>query len=253
MRDWFIRRVPLQMRTASGMWVELRNRSELDLYRSIFVADLYPLAEVAHYLEGVEAPVVLDVGANCGFFTALVLDRWPDASVHAFEPQKQLVASLQRFVDGNALSDRVSLNWTAVSNTEGEARFFAGRNPISASLLEGKMARRVKRVTRVPVTTLDRYCADPCVSRVDILKIDVEGSELDVLEAASSILPSVRVVFIEIHPPHSSCAGVCDRLNGFGLVCLNPPESECRTDCIFVRRPEGGTSVTNAKPTDGKP
>src|SRR5437773_3145699 len=61
-RDWFIHAFPLEMRTASGLTVRLRNRSELAVYRNIFVERVYPFDTFAREIGTTASPVVLDVG-----------------------------------------------------------------------------------------------------------------------------------------------------------------------------------------------
>src|SRR5882762_2761782 len=76
-RDWFIHAFPLEMRTASGLTVRLRNRSELAVYRNIFVERVYPFDAFASEIGKTASPVVLDVGANNGQFAAAIFDYWP--------------------------------------------------------------------------------------------------------------------------------------------------------------------------------
>src|SRR6185369_14249868 len=80
-RDWFIQAFPLEMRSPRGLTVLLRNRSELSVYRNIFVERVYPLENLSGEIAPGESPVVFDVGANSGQFAAAIFDRWPSAQV----------------------------------------------------------------------------------------------------------------------------------------------------------------------------
>ncbi len=240
-RDWFIHAFPLEMRTASGLTVRLRNRSELAVYRNIFVERVYPFDTFAGELGATTSPVVLDVGANNGQFAAAVFDYWPQAHVHSFEPQSQLVPRIREFAAMNGLQDQLTVNWCAIGDSVGEADFFQNGSPISASLLREKAARRpVRRVSKVPVKTLDDYMQAEGIRRVDILKLDVEGVELDAMRGARQVLAGVRLMFLEVHPPFSTFSQAAALLHSSGLTCVSPaktPDDSAQANCVFARRP----------------
>ncbi|GEM_PF-1682819 len=240
LRDALIRAFPIEMRTDCGLIVRLRNRSEMSVYRNIFVQRCYPFDLIAGELSGASEPVVLDVGANSGQFAAAIFDRWPKARVHSFEPQKELVTRIREFGEINGFQDRHTVNWSAVGGTNGELEFYQNANPISASLLKEKAERRrVRRVVRVPVTTLDDYAQKHGIGRVDILKLDVEGVEMEALRAATNVLKNTRVFFIEFHPPFSRFSEGAALAGEFGLVCINPsppPSDDSQDNCVFVRK-----------------
>ena len=240
-RDWFIHAFPLEMRTASGLTVRLRNRSELAVYRNIFVERVYPFDAFAREIGANASPVVLDVGANNGQFAAAIFDYWPQARVHSFEPQSHLVPRIQEFAAMNGLGDQLTVNWCAVGARAGEADFYQNRSPVSASLLRDKAARRsIRRVYKVPVRTLDDYAEAQGIRQVDILKLDVEGVELDALRGARQVLAGVRLMFLEVHPPFSTFSQAAALLQASGLTCVHPaqtPDDAAQANCVFARRP----------------
>ena len=242
LRDVLINAFPVEMRTPTGLTVRLRNRSEFAVYRNIFVERVYPLDAFAGEIGATPAPVVFDVGANNGQFAAAIFDRWPQARVHSFEPQKNLVPRIREFADINGLQDRHVVNWCAIGASAGEADFFQNRSPVSASLLREKAARRtVRRVYKVPVKTLDDYAQTQGIRQVDILKLDVEGVELDALRGARQVLGRVRLMFLEVHPPFSTFSQAAALLQVGGLACVNPattPDDSEQANCVFARRPE---------------
>lgn len=239
-RDWFIHAFPLEMRTASGLTVRLRNRSELAVYRNIFVERVYPFDTFAGEIGTMPSPVVLDVGANNGQFAAAVFDYWPGAQVHSFEPQSHLVPRIREFAAINGLQAQLTVNWCAIGAAPGEADFFQNGSPVSASLLRAKAARRsIRRVYKVPVKTLDDYAQTHGIRQVDILKLDVEGVELDAMCGARQILAGVRLMFLEVHPPFSTFSQAAALLHSSGLTCVNPttrPDDSAQANCVFARR-----------------
>jgi FkbM family methyltransferase len=143
------------------------------------------------------APIVFDVGANEGHWTTRVLTHYPDATVHVFEPQKRLAEQIAR-------QHRVAhVNNIALGNVAGtlELRDYAD-HPGSqhASLLPGVIDgihHGTERRVLVEVATLDAYCRERGIDRIDLLKIDVEGFERQVLEGARRLLDAGSVHAIQ--------------------------------------------------------
>jgi FkbM family methyltransferase len=154
-----------------------------------------------HALRGVLAgrvsPVVFDVGANEGHWTANVLACCPRAAIHAFEPQRRLAEQIaQRHpsvrVNNMALGARPGiLDLHDYADSPGSAH---------ASLLGGVidgLHRGAVRKVQVTVGTLDEYCRAHAVESIDLLKVDVEGFERQVLEGALETIQAGRVQAIQ--------------------------------------------------------
>jgi len=140
---------------------------------------------------------VADVGANVGAWTAALLAAAPTATVHAFEPSSVAYETLDRRLGSQP---SVQLYRTAVGSTEGTATLWAD---FAGSGLGSLQQRRLDHFGKtmnaseeVRVTTLDSWAASTGVSPV-LLKMDVEGRELDVLAGASNVLRSVKVAQFE--------------------------------------------------------
>lgn len=162
--------------------------------------------------------VVCDIGANKGSFVYW-LSRWcRDGRVIAFEPQPALAANLA--ADCRALHLRnVKVEARAVYSRSGTQDLFvpAGHGP-SASLNSTVIDRDNCEVVSVSLTSLDDYFTSG--ERVTLLKIDVEGAELEVLKGAERILreQSPLLVF-ECENRHLETGTVYDvfsYLEGFG-------------------------------------
>ena len=217
-RDYFINLYPLYMSTRSSLKVAIANRSEIQLYQQIFVKDIFNLENLPLVLP-IKQPVVFDLGANCGFFSLRILDIYPDAKIYAFEPQHSLVKSFNNCINQNQLSDKVEIRQTAVGDTNGKSIFYENRSPISASLVKEKVSRRsIRKKYEIDHITVDQFCSDSNISCIDILKIDVEGSEIDVLKGANDIMNTVKVLFIEVHPPFATANQIENILNQYNLV-----------------------------------
>jgi FkbM family methyltransferase len=136
--------------------------------------------------------VFVDVGANAGYFSVLAaLRAGPAGRVFAFEPQPDTRARLLRHVDVNGVGDRVIVSRSALGRGDrATASLFTSCMPGNSGLSSiapsaqalASGALRPDVQTQVPLQTFDRWAADAAVRQIDIVKIDVEGAELDVLE-----------------------------------------------------------------------
>jgi FkbM family methyltransferase len=148
---------------------------------------------------------IFDVGANVGNMTELYRVMFGQPTIHAFEPQPEIFAELERRF--GAL-DRVTLNRIALGERIGSATFYQNSDPATSSLLplhpESSWARELKLAPRaeieVPVDTIDDYCARHGIASIDLVKLDIQGFEPDCLRGAADMLrrQAIRVIQAEI-------------------------------------------------------
>lgn len=153
-------------------------------------------------VEFLDAPrTVLDVGANRGQFALFALQRWPDAAIHSFEPLPDAADTLERLVGDQR---HVRIHRTALGPQPGSATLHVTAADDSSSLL-AVADRQVELfpgteevgLVDVPVQRLDEVFAPKEIARPALLKIDVQGFELGVLEGAAGILADIDQVFVE--------------------------------------------------------
>ncbi|MGE5490049.1 MAG: FkbM family methyltransferase [Actinomycetota bacterium] len=177
-----------------------------------------------------EAPVVLDCGSNRGEFARKLADGF-GARVFGFEPDPRLFAALPE-LDGVFFFD------LAVSSRAQDMVLNLGvRNCSSARFQEeaGQDAAVVKAVS------LDGFCAEKSIARIDLLKLDIEGAEIEVLESLpDGFLGAVGQVTVEFHDFLDAAEGpgirrVVERMRqgGFDLVKFSHHD---HSDCLFVNR-----------------
>lgn len=150
---------------------------------------------------------VLDVGANVGAYT-LMFATWagPAGRVFAFEPAADARTGLATHLALNRLSDRVDVIDAAVSADVGRANFAVHRFGGGSSLAVGSLDAAA--IITVATESIDHFCETRGV-RPDLIKIDVEGAELDVLKGArrTLALPGVET-FVEFHPTVWAASGL---------------------------------------------
>ena len=160
--------------------------SNFDVYASISNNGGCWDANVMSCCERVLRPgdVFFDIGSNAGVFAIDFAKSIPDLTVFAFEPQPSLAKHIRRSIEANQF-DRVKVLEVLLGNEEGEASLFLTSHSIHASTIPRE--RRYRELRR-PLRTLDSLTACGEVAPPDVIKIDVEGSELHVFQGAETML-----------------------------------------------------------------
>ncbi|MCC7361495.1 MAG: FkbM family methyltransferase [Anaerolineales bacterium] len=157
------------------------------------------LRTAARLLPAQPARVVFGVGANQGdFMRAALAALGPSTRVLAFEPAPQTFSRLARVFHA---SPQVELHQLGLSDASGSRPLYSdGQDSGLASLYQRDLTahgRALNQVETVPITTLDAFCAERQISRIDYLKLDVEGHELSALRGARRLLEQDAVQLIQ--------------------------------------------------------
>ncbi len=133
--------------------------------------------------------IFVDVGSNMGCFTLLASQLvGPQGRVLAFEPQTEAFSRLSANVQLNSLSN-VVLNNFALGAAPGEMKLYLpGLDWSHCSSLHPSSWHNEQVFSIVKVVKLDDVLSKPSVKQVKLIKIDVEGGELDVLRGAENVL-----------------------------------------------------------------
>lgn len=139
---------------------------------------------------------VIDVGASRGDFTRLCLNLWPDAAVTCIEPLMEHQSVLQALAQQYS---RVTVHPPLLLGaTPQEAVTFHEADTASSVLPEHIAQNHPTR--RVPMTTLDVLYDQGILPVPDLLKLDVQGYELAVLQGATQhVLPRAQVIVAEVN------------------------------------------------------
>ncbi len=179
------------------------------MYDCIALMGVYE-AELTRRVQGLarRGGLMIDVGANVGYFTLVWLANNALNKVLAFEPAPLVIPYLEENLRTNSVGTRVTVLTCAASARDGVARF----NSISDSPTGwGRLASPSETVGAVgndiQTVRLDSVIAKD--ERVAFLKIDVEGSESEVLDGALHLLDSRRVehIYVEVNKPGARSLG----------------------------------------------
>jgi FkbM family methyltransferase len=173
---------------------------------------------------------VFDVGANCGATSAHLARHYPDAAVHSFEPGSEPRAILERNAAGYA---NVHVHAIGFNSVDEVVPLYKGDGD---SGFGSVFHRAVNLDESEPVELRNggAWAAERGIDRVDVLKIDVEGCEIGVLESLAAYLPTVKVLYVEYDSRQNRRD--IERILGdthdlyTGLLFLDQGE------CIYLRR-----------------
>jgi FkbM family methyltransferase len=192
---------------------------------------------------------IVDVGANTGQWTTMLLDCVTPQKLIVIEPEPRAFAKLKKHFADNP---RIDLHNVAVGDKNGTAKLKITRDTTGASLLKPREEMReligsnwtITSEVEVPMTTLDRLLVN--LAEISLLKIDVQGYEKAVLAGAVRTLVKTKFVLVELNymPQYENGSWFGDlhetltRDHGFFLanaskpLCLNGRASMC--DGLYV-------------------
>lgn len=167
--------------------------------------------------------IVYDIGANIGCYTLLAAQRVGDhGHVYAFEPHAANAAHLLRNVHQNALQRRVTVLTCALSRRVGYGSFSYGSKRAGSSGSQLGPGIDAAAVELKHVTTVDHLIAEGAIPPAALVKIDIDGLELDVLAGMAGMLrgatPARRSVQVETAP--ATRTPIREYLAGLGYVLI---------------------------------
>lgn len=169
-----LHRSALQLRLKDGVRLFIRDFMSLYIYHEIFLDEVYD-AELEN-----RAPLVIDIGANTGFFALYAKRRWPDAKLMCFEPLPGNCDQLEKNIGANQL-DGVELYRQGVAGACAQAALHVHAKNIGGHSIYAERAGGVS----VPISVIDIGTVLGLAGNAscDLLKIDCEGCEYDIINS----------------------------------------------------------------------
>lgn len=135
---------------------------------------------------------VIDIGSHIGIFTLKAARRTKRGLIISIEPYPKTFKLLLRNVKNNKLKNVITVN-SALSNCDGVGKLYIAPETSGAShsLLRSRV--QSSEFVEVPVRKLDSLVDELNIKRVDMIKIDAEGAELEILEGAEKTLRNNNV------------------------------------------------------------
>jgi FkbM family methyltransferase len=163
----------------------------------LFWLDIKDVWEIYHIKELLDpGSVVFDIGANFGFYSCMIAKiLGEECTVHSFEPLAYSFQRLKTNISINDFEGCIQSHKFGVSDKKGKAAMeHKAGNSGAAHIIEDR--------GDIDITTVDEFCDELKIDKIDFMKIDVEGFELRVLLGAEKMMRhSMPSVLIEINPP----------------------------------------------------
>ena len=167
-------------------------------YWPAFAQGIAPSLEHVTALSDLKIGFCIDVGANKGQFSLLCRSLFPEAKIVAFEPFAPAADMFTRLFGSS-----VELHRIALGSADATSRFHVTRKSDSSSLLAPGAAQvelygsEVTEVLDVTVRRLDDILRADQVQRPSLLKIDVQGGEIEVLRGCGQLLDVIDYIYLE--------------------------------------------------------
>jgi FkbM family methyltransferase len=235
-------------------WIKLKKLSQI-LLDPFFVSALLKGAaagtEHRLVLQLLNFDFIIDVGANRGQFALIARKVFPHAKIISFEPLEEPAQIFKRVFGSDP---NVTLYTCAIGREKTTATIHVTKDDDSSSLLpvtplqSGMFPGAVEKETRqVTVLPLSQALGDTVIPDASLLKIDVQGFELEVLQGCEDILRKfshvyVECSFIELYAGQALAHEVISYLGPFGFalsgvynLSYDKNGLAIQADCLFTQ------------------
>lgn len=176
-----------------------------------------------------KSPVLIDVGGNKGDYALMLHSAFPAARIFSLEPNPKTFEHLEKNAEG-----KFTVINKGLGNSSSTLQLFFDKNDktsVQASS-DPEILRTIAGTTElekvdIDVVTLDEFCKENSIEKIDLLKIDTEGFELEVLEGADVLLEknAIKVIQFEFNEVNivkrRFLKDFYDRLPGFSFYRLD--------------------------------
>jgi FkbM family methyltransferase len=248
---------------SSMFWLRLKKLCQIiadPFLASALIKGTAAGTEHGSVLERLNFDFIVDVGANRGQFALISRKIFPKTEIHSFEPLEEPIRTFKRIFDGDP---HVTLHTCAIGPEPGTATIHVTRDDDSSSLLPiTKMQAEIfpgaveKETRQVSVLPLSQALGGIFIESASLLKIDVQGFELEVLRGCEDIINGfshlyIECSFIELYEgqalAHQVIAWLGERgfvLSSIHNLCYGKNGLAIQADFLFSRNQMGEIGKT---------
>lgn len=152
-------------------------------------------------------PVIVEAGAYVGTDVCKAATIWPKSKIFAFEPNPNAFIQLQKNIT-DSKAKNIKIYNLALNNHNGISQFYMchgtyGKDAayeFASSLLKPSKEMEIHYqgpIIEVPCVVLDQWCLDNNIDHIDLLKLELEGNELQVLMSSPNVLKNLKVLQVQ--------------------------------------------------------
>jgi FkbM family methyltransferase len=181
---------------------DVPSTGEYLVFKEIFVTDFYDMDNLVKRLGA--KPVIIDIGANVGYFNIMLFSKTKDATVYAYEPIPANYELFKKTIALNPLlQKKIHLFNKAVTGTPQQfVELYmesATENSVIASVY-ADFDKQNKYSVKVPAISLQQIVDENKLGKIDLVKIDCEGSEYPIIyETPGNVWQQINMLTIEVH------------------------------------------------------
>jgi len=160
----------------------------------------------------IKISIFIDVGAHLGTYTNLIIKNYEKCKVFMFEPQTRIFKTLKsRFLKQKNI---LAFNY-AISSKNGLKKLYVNKHDLTstflrfnlknswlnykAKLFSSSVKEMTKKIEIVKTRTLKKIIEAKKIKKIDLVKIDTEGHELEVLKGIGNKISKIKCILIEFH------------------------------------------------------
>jgi FkbM family methyltransferase len=143
-------------------------------------------------------PIIFDIGANVGNYSKKLSENFPNVQIYSIEPHPNNFKRLKELELSNVKPFELALGsqeGTVSLFDRNDSELGSEHSSLYKEVIED-IHHQVTKEYKVELTTLDSFAKKEGIGRIDLLKIDTEGNELEVLKGAKELLEKNKIGFI---------------------------------------------------------
>lgn len=166
------------------------------------LSGIYATIELKELIKGIKTPeTIIDIGSNKGQFILLIEKIYPNKNIYSFEPIKEMINKQKKFF---AYKNNIIFHNVALGSSTTLKEFLITTRMDSSSFLKIVSDKNksknydIVENRNIQINTLDNLLINEKISHPVLIKIDVQGYELEVLRGANNLLKKTDYLLLEV-------------------------------------------------------